>query len=84
MFEIMNGSLKFVLNMVPFRMIDVFTNEKDFNLFDNYEVLNGHSKCDYAIKDPSLMAKGLSHQLSTKTQPSKTVIEEFMDRILDK
>jgi hypothetical protein len=37
-------------------------------MFDSYEVLNGYSKCDYVLKDPSNLASILNEHLKYKTK----------------
>ena len=66
--------------MVPFKLIDILNYENEFNVFDNYEVLNGHSKCDYLLHNPSKLASSLVYHQRNDVKPSKTVIEEFLER----
>ena len=51
--------MKFMLNSIPFRLADSLKEMHEFNLFDNLEILNGQTKCDYIINDPSILKENI-------------------------
>jgi hypothetical protein len=56
-FEILNNAIKLQLNMVPHRITHVLQEDNESNLFDNLEILNGQTMCDYIINNPSILKK---------------------------
>ena len=79
-FEILNSALKFILNMIPYRFSHLLETEMKNNLFDNQELLEGQSMCDYVISNPSKLKQMLESKNENPVS-RLSVVQEFLEQV---
>jgi len=67
------------MNLIPWRLFDILKTERSFGLFENLELLNGYTKCDYSIFNASSLKKMIAYE--KEMEYNESILDEFIHGI---